>query len=234
MPNDTDPREPDVESSDPSIAALQRNIRRLNWLMAFTLVLMLLTFLKTIESRTRKREIILVDAGGVPRAVLGTRNDTPFLSMFDADGQARIAIGIEADGPMLRLSNPGSTTHAGVWLKPGGARLALVNTDGSGIQLHSDERDARIHFQDHTGWPRLGLGIDDGAPFIGLMETNLIPRIIMGTDRQGGRLSFFGEESMRRLSLGVHENRPFLNPIRDPQNHSSPETDNARGVTATE
>ncbi len=214
--------EPDTTGSmrpdpvDARLATLQRTVKRLAWMLALVFMIALLALLKTLDSRIRKTEYVLLDSQGLPRAVLGTRNDTPFLSMFDKEGHARIVLHIDQNGPMLRLSDTESTTHAGIWVQADGGKLALLNAGGSGLRLHADRHNARIHFQDNHGWPRLGLGLDDSAPFLSFMDTNLMARIVMGTDASGGKLSFFDDHNLRRLSLGVHANRPFLNPVTNP------------------
>ncbi len=208
------------EDRRPTVAeviALRRAIQRLSLILAATVLIAVLALLRSFAPSLSKREFVLVDAQGVPQAVLGRHADGPFFSLFDSEGKARIALSLGPDGAVIRLSDGCSDQHAGLMVQSDGARLALIHANGSGLRLHADQRDARLHFQDHRGWPRLGLGIDDGSPFVGLIDTNLQPRIVMGIDESGGRLSFIDDHRIRRLSLGVHENRPFLNPVTDPE-----------------
>ncbi len=201
-----------------SVTQLERKVQHLTRLLAVTFLITLLLLFKVFERRSRKQEYILVDDGGAPRAVMGMRDDNPFLSMFDSAGKTRIALSADDDGaPLLRLSNADGSLHAMLMVQDYGAGLTLLDNHGAGIQLFADQRDARIHFIDPNGWLRLGLGTDDGMPFLGFMATNLASRIIMGDGETGGRLSFFDRHGKRRLSLGVHQDRPFLNPDPEPE-----------------
>lgn len=221
MPQNEVPKTP---LAPETLARLERDVQRLKHWVIVMLMIILLLAVKVFERRSRKQEYILVDGDGAPRAVMGVRDDTPFLSMFDRAGNTRIALSADDRGaPLLRLSNANATQHALLTVREHGAGLTLLDHQGSGIQLFTDPRDARIHFLDSDGWPRLGLGMDDGMPFLGFMATNLASRIIMGDAETGGRLSFFDRRGKRRLSLGVHQDRPFLNPVHDPDDDSDKE-----------
>ncbi len=204
---------PSETAKNDCVERLQRSVRRLSIILGATLLIALAALWQTMRPRMSKREYLLVDEAGMPRAVLGTHQDNTFLSFFDPRGHARVAISSDDEKTVLRLSSAASSMHAGLLIRKEGTSLSLLDADDSGIHLHADQRDSRINFHDSSGWPRLSLAIDDGLPFIGFMETNLAPRIVIGSGDDGGRCSFFDGNGRRRLSLGVYRDRPFLNPV---------------------
>ncbi len=203
------------DAAPDAIAQLRKRVRILSWGLAVAVLIALAAAFKAFENRSSRREYILVDRDGSPRAVLGVRQGNTFFSIFADDGESLVSLSGGDAGPMLRFSNPDSGMHAMLMIQAQGIGLSLLGDHGSGIQLLVDDRDARIHFLDHAGWLRLGMGTDDGQPYLGFMATNLSSRIVMGSDDHGGRMSFFDDRGERRLSLGVHDGRPFLNPVKD-------------------
>ncbi len=214
--------DPDDAMPDP-VVQLQKRVRRLSWGLAVVLLIALAATFKAFENRSSRREYVLVDDNGSPRAVLGVREGNPFFSLFDSGGESLVSLSGGEAGPMLRFSNPDSSMHAVLMVQAQGVGLSLLGDHDSGIQLLVDDRDARIHFLDHTGWLRLGMGTDDGRPYLGFMATNLASRIVMGSDEDGGLMSFFDGQGERRLSLGVHDGRPFLNPVTPDRENASDE-----------
>lgn len=130
--------------SDPTpeasrIAALERDVRRLHAIAAFTglgLLLMLVLHFYPQATTLDGRSLILRDARGMRRVELGFREDgSPMLRLNNPDQRARAMLFVADDGrAAFRLSDAQGAHRAQVMLEPDGRPLlVLAGRDGRSL-----------------------------------------------------------------------------------------------------
>lgn len=196
---------PDIEQLRLRLATLERRTARLRWTAGVTGAALVLTLGVAGTGAVRRgalsrdgslegQQVVLHDATGAVRAVLGVRSDGSVgLMLADGEARPRAMLGVARDGgPALGLSD-----------RQGRLRAAFaVAADGS----------ANVGFLDRDQTVRTTLGTsENGAPALSLVDDDHRVRAALQADTDGtSLLRLFDGAGKPRVALGLNHDAPSL------------------------
>lgn len=124
------------------------------------------------DGTIRAKRIVLTDAQGIKRVILGTGKSGPHLDLFDEGGNLRLELRADGDGPSVGIYD-------------GNERPCIVLTapkDGTHVRLF-----------DNNGKNRLSLAALKDGPGVWLSDGNERPRLILGAGNDAAGVALADE-----------------------------------------
>lgn len=128
-----DPNLPEMESILYRLDRLEKRNKTLKQVLALIMLIACCLIFPAFHHRGRTinaRKIVLKDATGTTRAILGMRSAGPGLTLYDSSGNLAALLTVVQTGPVLSLYDTKGTTRVLLGVTPKGATLAFKDPSG--------------------------------------------------------------------------------------------------------